>query len=221
MQNQAFTKSFNISGKLILKDTLQSTVLTSSVKVINKVTGDTLFRNMPDSSGFYNLKITPGLFRVLYSAGGYLPQTVDTIVVEDSPVASFNIDITLLKDTLPRNLPEPAKYEKIDLAKIPVITNIDTSILIKNMKVNDEGDKNVKDADILYFTVQVIALHRPVDISYFKYINDMKIMYNESDKFYRYTTGSFKSKEDAYKLRLSLINKGYPKQIFIKKVSKQ
>ena len=77
---------------------------------------------------------------------------------------------------------------------LPTVSAIDTSILITNMNVNDVGDKNINDSDILYYTVQVIALHNPVDVSYFKYINDMKVMYNDNDKFYRYTTGRFEYK---------------------------
>jgi hypothetical protein len=65
-----------------------------------------------------------------------------------------------------------------------------------------------------------MALHNPVDITYFKYITDLKVMYNDSDKFYRYITGRFPTREEAYSLRLELIRKGYPEQIFIKKVSK-
>jgi hypothetical protein len=73
----------------------------------------------------------------------------------------------------------------------------------------------------LYFTVQVIALHKPVDVSYFKQINDMKILYNDKDKFYRYTTGRYSTREEAYAGRLELIRKGYPEEIFIKKVSRE
>jgi hypothetical protein len=65
-----------------------------------------------------------------------------------------------------------------------------------------------------------MALYNPVDVSYFKRINDMKVMYNDTDRFYRYITGRFKTREEATALRLELIRKGYPEEIFIKKVSK-
>jgi hypothetical protein len=93
-------------------------------------------------------------------------------------------------------------------------------MLIRNLNVSDVGDLNIKDSDVLYYTVQVMALHNPVDVTYFKYISDMKVMYNDVDKFYRYTTGRFSTREDAYSLKLELIRKGYPEEIFIKKVSK-
>jgi len=45
-------------------------------------------------------------------------------------------------------------------------------------------------------------------------------MYSDVDKFYRYTTGIFATKEEAYAKRLELIRLGYPDDLFIKKVSK-
>ena len=114
----------------------------------------------------------------------------------------------------------PVVYDKINLNHIPSVTSVDSSMLVRNLNVSDVGDLNIKDADILYYTVQVMALHNPVDVAYFKYITDMKVMYNDHDKFYRYTTGRFQTREEAYSLRLELIRKGYPEEIFIKKVSK-
>ena len=114
----------------------------------------------------------------------------------------------------------PVVYDKINLTLIPSVASVDSSTLVRNLHVSDVGDLNIKDSDILYYTVQVMALHNPVDVAYFKYITDMKVMYNDLDKFYRYTTGRFQTREEAYSLRLELIRKGYPEEIFIKKVSK-
>jgi hypothetical protein len=47
------------------------------------------------------------------------------------------------------------------------------------------------------------------------------VLYNENDKFFRYTTGKFNTREEAYAWRLELIRKGYPEDLFIKKVSKE
>ncbi|HPY68047.1 MAG TPA: SPOR domain-containing protein, partial [Bacteroidales bacterium] len=128
-----------------------------------------------------------------------------------------NIDITLERDSSLI----PVRYEKINLNEIPVVTSIDSSILIRNMKVDDITDQDEADTDILYYTVQVMALYNPVDISHFRHITDMKVMYNETDKFYRYTTGRFATKEEALAYKQSLLKKGYPDDIFVKKVSRQ
>jgi hypothetical protein len=141
------------------------------------------------------------------------------MIVQNNPEMVVKLDVMLSLDTSIVLLADTESYNKIDLTKIPLVASIDTSILIKNMNVSDATDKNVIDSDVLYYTVQVIALHKPVEITYFKYITDMKIMYNDDDKFYRYATGKFVTKEDAYSLRSELIRKGYPEQIFVKKVS--
>ncbi len=193
-----------------------------AIHLINKVNDDTLDVGFPNKyTGLYSFSVFPGDFHIEYTGVGYFPQAIDTIILPDNPSLTLNIDISLKRDTsFARITPPDIIYDKIDLAEIPTVAEIDSSILIRNMNVNDIGDSNVKDSDILYYTVQVIALHKPVDVSFFKYITDMKVMYNDDDKFYRYTTGRFQTREEAYSSRLDLIKKGYPDEIFIKKVSK-
>jgi hypothetical protein len=111
-------------------------------------------------------------------------------------------------------------YEKINLSDIPEVSAVDSSTLIRNMVVSDLTDNNIKDSDVLYYTVQVMALYKPVDISYFKYISDIKVMFSDKDKFYRYTVGNFATKEEAEFLKQELLVKGYPDDLWIKKVSK-
>jgi hypothetical protein len=78
----------------------------------------------------------------------------------------------------------------------------------------------MQDTTILYYTVQVMALYNPVDISYFRYVSDINVFYSETDLFYKYTTGIFTVKDEAYAHRDDLINKGYPDDLFIKKVTR-
>ena len=216
---------FEIKGKYSLKDTTVNFDDRYSIHLINKVSGDTLDVGFPNKyTGLYSFNVAPGQFSIFYRGLGYLTQKVDTAILQDNPNLSLNIDVTLERDTTVKLIspppPVPIIYEKINLALIPTVSSVDTSMLIRNLNVSDVGDLNIKDSDVLYYTVQVMALHNPVDVTYFKYIADMKVMYNDVDKFYRYTTGRFSTKEDAYALRLELIRKGYPEQIFIKKVSK-
>ncbi len=97
---------------------------------------------------------------------------------------------------------------------------INPDILIKNLRVYDVTENDQQDTTILYYTVQVMALFNPVDISYFKYVSDIKVFYNDNDKFYRYTTGIFLDKAEAYTHRDDLFSKGYPDDLFIKKVTR-
>jgi len=213
---------FEIKGKFSLNDTILDFDENYSIHLINKNSGDTLDVGFPNKyTGLYSFAVNPGEFKLVYSGFGYFSQTIDTTILQDNPNLTLVIDITLKRDpTVRRVVPPPMVYDKINLSLIPGVSAIDTSILIRNLNVNDVGDLNIKDSDILYFTVQVIALHNPVDVSYFKYITDMKVMYNDVDKFYRYTTGRVQTREEAYALRSELIRKGYPEEIFIKKVSK-
>jgi WD40-like Beta Propeller Repeat len=223
--NTDVNQQFEIKGKFSLKDTIVTFDENYSIHLINKTSGDTLDVGYPNKyTGLYSFSVTPGQFRIFYKGVGYITQTIDTSILQDNPNLVLNIDVSLERDTtIKRIIPQPTPpvvYSKIDLALIPTIASVDTATLIRNLNVSDVGDVNIKDSDVLYYTVQVMALHNPVDVTYFKYITDMKVMYNDVDKFYRYTTGRFQTREEAYSLRLELIRKGYPEEIFIKKVSK-
>ena len=218
-------QQFEIKGKFSLKDTIVAFDENYSIHLINKTSGDTIDVGYPNKyTGLYSFSVAPGQFRIFYKGLGYITQTVDTSILQDNPNLVLNIDVSLERDTsIKRISPPPAPpvvYSKIDLTLIPTIASVDTATLIRNLNVSDVGDVNIKDSDVLYYTVQVMALHNPVDVTYFKYITDMKVMYNDIDKFYRYTTGRFQTREEAYSLKLELIRKGYPEEIFIKKVSK-
>ena len=225
MGNTDVNQSYEIMGKYNLADTIIPFDKKYSIHLVNKSSGDTVDVGYPNKyTGHYSFIVTPGSYRLIYMGFGYLTQSRDTSVLQDNPSLTIVMDATMEKDTSviikPVETP-PTIYEKINLKDIPVVASIDSSILIKNMNVNDVNDANIKDSDVLYYTVQVMALYNPVDVTYFKRINDMKVMYNDVDRFYRYTTGRFKTREEATALRLELIRKGYPEEIFIKKVSKQ
>jgi len=215
---------FEIKGRFSLKDTTVTFDENYSIHLINKTSGDTLDVGFPNKyTGLYSFSVVPGEFRLFYKGFGYITQTIDTTILQDNPNLVLNIDVSLDRDTtvkIRKTTLQPVVYDRINLALIPTITSVDTSMLVRNMNVSDVGDLTIKDSDVLYYTVQVMALHNPVDVSYFKYITDMKVLYTDIDKFYRYTTGRFPTREEAYSLKLELIRKGYPEEIFIKKVSK-
>lgn len=218
-------QTYEITGKYSLSDTTIAFDKSYLIKLINTTSGDTVDIGYPNKfTGRYSFVVPDGSFRLLYEGRGYFPQSVDTTIIPDNAATVIIINKTLQRDTTtnPAALIQPpdSVYEKVNLEDIPVVESIDSSILIKNMNVNDVNDQNIKDSDVLYYTVQVMALYNPVDISYFKYITDMKVMYNDADKFYRYTTGRCATREEASVLRSELIRKGYPREIFIKKVSK-
>jgi hypothetical protein len=208
-----------ITGKLSLTDTVMSFDKNFKIHLLDPATGDTVDVSYPNKfTGIYSFYVMPGKYRLIYTGAGYFSQSLDTVIKRDNRKQELNIDISLIRDLSAKR--GTRTYEKINLNEIPSVAEVDTSILIKNLNVNDLNDKNVNDSDILYYTVQVMALMKPIDMSYFRYIPDIKVMYNDQDKFYRYTTGIFQNKEEAFALRSELIKKGYPEEIFIKKVSK-
>jgi hypothetical protein len=125
-------------------------------------------------------------------------------------------------------IPEPEETANTDnknvqLENAPVTIVDDTTKIITNLVVKDVAENEVvaPNDSVLFYTVQVMALHKPVDKAFFKKAK-ITVLYNENDKYYRYTTGRFKTKEDAYAERDRLIKTGtYSKDIFVKKVYKE
>lgn len=211
--------SYIITGILELSDLVTSHSVNKSIRLINKITGDTFDKVLTNSdSGYYNISLPSGIYSLLYSADGYFNHVIDTMLTDIVTNPVIDLNVLLFRDTTSVRLAiEPV--EKIDLSMAPQVSVIDSSILIRNVLVKDDNDKTVKDSEILYYTVQVMALHKPVDVTFFKYITDMKVMFNDNDLFFRYTTGRFENRNDAYGHRLYLLSKGYPSQIFVKKIT--
>ena len=219
--NTSISKTYEIRGRLSLQDTSIVFSGRSYIHLLDRKSGDTLDIGYPNKfTGSYYFNVTPGKYRIIYTGTGHFQQTIDTVVLQDNPEKAITLNVTLLKDPAAVKFSGPSGFERIVLTDLPIVSAIDSSILIKNMNVNDIDDKNIKDSDILYYTVQVMALYNPVDISYFKYITDLRVMYNDTDKFYRYITGQFRVKEEALAFRLKLIRLGYPQDLFVKKVSR-
>ena len=210
---------YEFSGNYSLKDTVVKFGYDNSIYLIDKTSGDTIETGYPDKqTGHYNFMSAPGNFRLIYTASDYYPQYIDTSVVINKSSGTINLKNIIL-DKNP-NVEMPVVYEKLDLSNIPVVSAIDSSIIIKNFQVNDVTENDMLDTTILYYTVQVMALYNPVDISYFRYVSDIKVFYNETDLFYRYTTGIFTKKDEAYVHKNDLLIKGYPDDLFVKKVAR-
>jgi tetratricopeptide (TPR) repeat protein len=215
LTNPGLNRIYELSGKYSLKDTVVTFDERNAIYLIDKVSGDTLETGYPDSkTGQYSFIVAPGKFHLVYTGPGYYPQRIDTSIVKNTPAGVIHLQDIILDNKA------PVVYEKLDLSEIPVVDRIDSNILIKDLRVYDVTENDLQDTTILYYTVQVMALYNPVDISYFRYVSDIRVFYNESDLFYRYTAGVFTVKNDAYAHRDDLISKGYPDDLFIKKVTR-
>jgi hypothetical protein len=211
---------FFVGGTMTLADTTLGFTDNFRISLINTVDGDTIESLRPNTIPTDLSFVTPpGSYKFSFTGRGYLAQEVDTTFTPKDSTNQIILNIQLLRDTT--FVEEVVVYDKIDLSAIPTISAVDSSKLITDVVVKDIGDLTSDDDKVLYYAVQVMALYNPVDISYFKHISDMVVMYNADDRFYRYITGKFKTREEAYAYRLHLISKGYPEEIFIKKIFKE
>jgi hypothetical protein len=210
---------FEITGKYGLRDTTMTYDESNMIYLLDRRSGDTLETLIPEKdSGRYRFVTDTGMFKLVYTGPGFIPRSADTSAYRSN--SSMTIDMgEVILDRVPLHV-QTVVYEKLDLSNIPEVSSIDSSILIKNLRVYDVTDNDVQDTSILYYTVQVMALYNPVDVSYFRYVSDIRVFYNDNDLFYRYTTGVFKVKDDAYAHKNELLAKGYPDDLFIKKVTR-
>jgi tetratricopeptide (TPR) repeat protein len=215
LTNPELDRIYQLAGNYSLRDTVTEFDERNAIYLVDGESGDTLETGFPDRlTGQYDFIVAHGKFGIIYSAPGYYPQRIDTTILMDAPSGVIHLaDIILDKNP-------PVVYEKLDLSDIPVVDQIDPNILIRDLRVYDVTENDRLDTTILYYTVQVMALYNPVDISYFRHVSDIKVFYNEADLFYRYTTGMFTDKNEAYAHRDDLFRKGYPDDLFIKKVTK-
>lgn len=210
---------FEIRGVISVPD---STFLFNEnfpISLVDVVSNDTIDLSYPNkSSGRYSFITGMGDYELIYEGKGYSKQTKKLNLDEDSPEFVINIDVRLEPDSaFVEEKPVPVI---IDFSKVTVVESIDSSLLITDVETKDVNDTDADNREILYYTVQLMALYNPVDISFFVGIDDVKILFGK-DLFYRYTTGRLETIEKAEQHRANIINMGYPDQIFIKKVYRQ
>ena len=189
------------------------------ISLIDTISNDTIDVSYPNkTTGLYSFITATGDYELIYEGIGYFKQTKELSLDEDSPESVINIDVRLEPDsTFVKEKPVPII---IDFSKVTVVESIDSSLLITNVETKDVNEIDEDNREILYYTVQLMALYNPVDISFFVGLDDVKVLFGK-DLFYRYTTGTLKTLEEAEQHRMDIINIGYPEQIFIKKVYRQ
>lgn len=127
-------------------------------------------------------------------------------------------EIALVTFNPPTEEPRDTVTISFNPADLPYLTSLDSTLLVTDRVIRDVRDTDAEiDPEVLYYTVQVMALYNPVDPDYFEYA-DIVVFYNSDDRFYRYTTGTFDLKSEAYAEKERLLRLGYPDDIFVKKV---
>jgi len=205
-----------VFGHISLERSIDTIKSEQRISIVDGGSLDTLYNASTDSSFLeYSIDLPTKNFHANFLSTGYYPVSIDTIIGTGNEPDRNIFDIVLLRDTTIQ------KSLEIEPTDIPIAsTDSDFIPLVEYDPMVTDGimDLSVPDSSILYYTVQVMALHNPVDISYFRFVDDIRVSYDEIDRFYRYQSGRFVNKSEANVYRSRLINNGYPDQIFVKKI---
>ncbi|MGM0528898.1 MAG: TolB family protein [Bacteroidota bacterium] len=206
--------TYEIKGIVSLSDTTVEFDDNYTVLLFSETVKDTIDIAYPNkTTGYYSFRVEPDDYSITYKGLGYLTVRENLTIQQDHPNKEEIIDVILEPD--PNYVAESVK--KMDFSKVQEVKAIDSSILITDVIVRDVSDSDSTNEDVLYYTVQLMALYNPVDVSFFE-LDDIRVVYNEDDRFYRYTTGNYKTKEEAYRKRNELISRGYPDDLWVKTV---
>ncbi|HHJ09655.1 MAG TPA: hypothetical protein ENK25_02035 [Bacteroidetes bacterium] len=201
---------FDVMGIVRVNDSINP-LLNSNVRIriidINSL--DTTDIGVPAyNSGWYYFHIPAGTYRIDCNGKGILSFQDTLVITKEAPSLKIVRNINLAKDT--SWTPEKQRVQRSDTTTSDTFKVV-TNVMIKNPDYVDKQGRKV-----LYYTVQVMALLNPVDVSYFKNLQGVVILHGK-DAFYRYTVGQFKTLKEAEKVKKRILKKGYL-DVFVKKV---
>ncbi|GAH29679.1 unnamed protein product, partial [marine sediment metagenome] len=212
--DEEIKRSFEIKGILTSPGTTIEINEDFRINLLNNTQTDTLNIITPNKqTGQYSFNVNSGDYQLVFEGTGYLSHSENVSLPADFPQSEIVINVKLVPDTT-------FKREVISFSQIPKVESIDSSLLIPDAIIRDVSYVGTEEEEIMFFTVQLMALKNPVDITYFKEFYDVKIVYNDADQLYRYTTGKFDTLAEARAERLRIINLGYL-DVFTKKVYRE
>jgi len=201
---------FDVMGIVHINDTIDP-ILNPNVRIriIDTISMDTADIGVPDyKSGMYHFHVPHGTYRIDCDGEGILPFQDTLVIKKDAPSLKITHDLYLEKDT--------SWIPKKETPPIPETTAQDTFNIVTNVMVKNPEYIDKQGRKVLYYTVQVMALLNPVDISYFRNLKGVVVLHGK-DAFYRYTVGQYKTLKEAQKARQKILKKGYA-DVFVKKV---
>lgn len=172
-----------------------------------------------------------------YSSSDYVfiaelnPVKVEVEEIQEELVAE-NIEETVIEETTPEIVNEKAvekEIEEPEVAEIvetekeeikPKIQKEETVVIKRESKPETKVETYVPTSTststtvIKTYSVQLMALRKPVDLNYFKNVDNVKEKLYE-DGYYRYTVGNTETYAEAKSLKEKLNNAGY-KDAFIR-----
>jgi tetratricopeptide (TPR) repeat protein len=134
-------------------------------------------------------------------------EPVEAIVaVAEEPVA-IAVDEPVIEDVMAEEAVITA--EDVEDAAVPEASDQFSTTLTSS------DSFTTSDSEARSYLVQIMALKKPVDLSYFPGLSDITVAYS-SDQWYRYTLGTTTEELKAEKILKELIEKGY-RDAFIRK----
>ena len=209
---------FQISGNISVEDTSFTSFDIIKIRAVDSLSNTIIKTVSPESyNGFYTFDISFGNHKIIYTGEGFLAHNEFLKILPENSKEKYTIDIRLEPDSTY----EKTQFEPIIVSDIPNIASVDTANLITDVMVMDPDSVNLDGREILYFTVQLMALLNPVDVKYFhdRGFKGTKVLYGR-DEFYRYIYEEFAFREEAEKIRQEVIRMGYL-DVFVKTVYKE
>jgi len=209
-----------INGTVSVADSLATPLNQFLITVIDTLKKDTIMLITPqDGTGIYNFLIKPASYKIVYSGINLLSHTEYFTPPADKSRVEFTINVKL--EPFSAKPTGQKKFGEIIPTEIPQVEQVDSASLIRDVFIADPDAQGIESKDVLYYTIQLMALINPVDVTYFNKLGfeEVQILFGE-DSFFRYLYGKFKSQEEARMTRQEIIKMGY-KDVFVKKVYKK
>jgi hypothetical protein len=136
------------------------------------------------------------------------------------PIAEVPIpDQEPVNEPVAETIPEPVSEEPAPAEIVEETTPVDQNETVQNLPdiVDVPAVSNPVISNATSFRIQVMALKKPVDLSYFSNLGSVSVMYT-SDSWYRVMVGMTSSEAEAKNILEETIRKGY-KDAFIRPAS--
>ena len=205
------------------------------VSIIDKTTSN-LIETISSSNGTFNREIAPGEYTIVIDNENFEGFTKDIVIPENFSEIEFSVDIALkpiaqeeelvaevIEEDIPIEAPiEQPVVEQVEVEPIvepvveekPVVKEepvVEEKIVEKAKPIEKEVVKYVPTtvtSGEKSYSVQLMALKTPVDISFFKNVDGIQ-QKKYDDGYYRYTVGNTKSYSEAQELKEKLKKAGY------------
>ncbi len=215
----------DISREIILKgiiigpEELAQTETQYSIVLINKETNETV-NTIISSEPEFSYNISPGNYAVTILNDKCSPYSQDVVIQEEIALVAPAIEPSVVQEQPieePKVIEEPK--EQIIEEQISIIPEPEpeTEIIEKPVEISKPKPvitfNNIDDSKKSY-SVQLMALKKPVDTDYFTGLENVVVTLGE-DGFYRYTVGYTVSYSEACRLKEKINQAGYP-SAFIK-----